>query len=111
MAEQQERGIMANPLENLPVLEKKIAQLIDIVKAEKALNVQLTEQNAALTAQLRMIENSLLKDARNIEELNQEREMTKLVVDELIGSIDRLMQAVSVNAGLSEKVADEAVAE
>jgi len=100
MAEQQERenSVMANPLENLNVLEKKIAQLIDIVKAEKALSAQLAEQNAHLSAQLHLVQNSLMKDAHNIEELHQEREMTKLVVDELIGSIDRLVATMPLSA-------------
>ena len=56
----------------------------------------MIEKNA-LTAQLEVIENSLLKEARSSEELNQEREMTKLVVDELIGSIDRLVQAMPID--------------
>ena len=33
--------VAVNPLENLSLLEKKIAQLIELVKAEKALNAQL----------------------------------------------------------------------
>ncbi len=89
-----EKDGASHPLENLNLLEKKIAQLIELVKTEKALNAKLAEENSALNAQLEMVESSLLKEAKSIEELNQEREMTKLVVDELIGSIDRLVQVM-----------------
>ena len=54
-----------------------------------------------MTAQLQMVENSLLKEARSIEELNQEREMTKLVVDELIGNIDRLVEEIPLGSAQS----------
>lgn len=87
----EKRSLESNAIENLNLLEKKIALLIELLKKEKETTAQLMEEKNALTAQLDMLENSVLKGAKSIEELNQEREMTKLIVDELIGSIDRLV--------------------
>lgn len=93
-----EKEAVVQPFENLHLLEKKIAQLIELVKAEKTLNAQLMQEKNALTARLEMVENSLLREARSSEELNQEREMTKLMVDELIGTIDRLVAGMPVHS-------------
>ena len=81
-----------NPLEHLSLLEKKVALLIDIIKAEKTLNNQLIEEKNALSARLEMMENSLLKETKGLENLNQERILTKMVVDELISCIDQLVE-------------------
>lgn len=81
-----------NPLEKLNVLEKKVASLIELIKAEKASNVLLMEENEVLSGRLEALENSLLKESKSIEELNQERAMTRMMVDELISSIDKLVE-------------------
>ncbi len=81
-----------NPLEHLSLLEKKVALLIDFIRAEKALNSQLVEEKNTLTARLEMMENSLLKETKGLENLNQERILTKMVVDELISCIDQLVE-------------------
>ncbi len=81
-----------NPLEKLNVLEKKVASLIELIKAEKATNALLMEENEALSGRLGALENSLLKESKSIEELNQERAMTRMMVDELISSIDKLVE-------------------
>ncbi len=81
-----------NPLEHLGVLEKKVALLIEIIKAEKNLNNRLIEENNALSGRLEMMENSLLKETKGLENLNQERILTKMVVDELISCIDQLVE-------------------
>lgn len=81
-----------NPLEKLNVLEKKVASLIELIKAEKAANALLMEENEALSGRLGALENSLLKESKSIEELNQERAMTRMMVDELISSIDKLVE-------------------
>lgn len=80
-----------NPLEHLSVLEKKVALLIDIIRAEKTLNNQLLEEKNTLLARLEMMENSLLKETKGVENLTQERILTKMVVDELITCIDQLV--------------------
>lgn len=79
-------------LENLNNLEKKISLLIDMVRHEKSANAQLREENRSLASRLESLENSLLKDTRTMEEFNQERQLTKMAVDELIQSIDRLVE-------------------
>lgn len=79
-------------MEVLNVLEKKIAGLIELIKELKIQNIQLTEQNAQLKHQLETLENSLLSRHQNIEEMGQERALTKLVVDDLIKNIDLLIE-------------------
>lgn len=81
-----------NPLEKLNLLERKIASLVEMLKVEKELAAKLAEEKAQLMARLELVENSLLKGTQNIEELHQERTLTKMVVDELISSIDRLVE-------------------
>lgn len=87
-----------NPLEKLNLLEKKIASLVDLLKAEKELTTKLTEEKNMLAeeknqllARLDIVEGSLLKGTQNIEELHEQQKLTKMVVDELIHSIDRLV--------------------
>ncbi|MBA2306928.1 hypothetical protein H0W26_02245 [Candidatus Dependentiae bacterium] len=82
----------SNPLEHLSLLEKKVVLLIDIIKAEKTLTNQLIEERNMLTARLEMMENSLLKETKGVENLNQERILTKMMVDELISCIDQLVE-------------------
>ncbi|MBA3953972.1 hypothetical protein H0X48_01435 [Candidatus Dependentiae bacterium] len=81
-----------NPLEKLNLLEKKIASLVELLKTERELNSRISEEKAQLAARLEIVETSLLKGTQSIEELNQERVLTKMVVDELICSIDRLVE-------------------
>jgi hypothetical protein len=81
-----------NPLEQLNVLEKKVASLIEIIKAEKAASALLVKENEALSGRLDALENSLLKESKNMEELTQERAMARMMVDELINSIDKLVE-------------------
>lgn len=81
-----------NPLEKLNLLEKKIASLVEMLKAEKEVNARLAEEKTQLASRLDIVETSLLKGSQNIEELNQERVLTKMVVDELINSIDKLVE-------------------
>ncbi len=82
----------AQSLETLNRLEKKIGLLIEMVKNEKETNRQLREENLNLVARLESLENSLMSESKTMEELNQERQLTKMAVDELIQSIDRLVE-------------------
>jgi regulator of replication initiation timing len=87
-----------NALEKLNVLEKKIISLLDSLKAEKELNAMLVEEKNLLMAEkdqllarLDTVEGSLLKGTKNMEELSQMQDLTKMAVDDLIHSIDRLI--------------------
>lgn len=92
-------------MEALRILEEKIASLIAVihdfkaknealkaenclaqaeVKDSKAENALLLEENAKLLAKLNVMENSVLKGNEHMEE-------TKIVVDDLIRSIDALV--------------------
>ena len=81
-----------NSLERLNLLEKKIVSLVDALKTEIDLNLRLTKENKELCARLDSVETSLLKGSQSIEELSQEKALTKEVVDELIRHIDQLVE-------------------
>jgi DNA-binding protein H-NS len=79
-------------MEALSLLEKKISALVDIIQELKKEKSALIEEVANLQAKLEMIENSLLVDSGQVEELRQEKALTKSVVDDLIRSIDLLVE-------------------
>jgi regulator of replication initiation timing len=68
------------------------SQLAEEAKELRTENSNLAEENAQLAAKLSMLEKSLLDDSRRIDELRQEKELTRLVVDDLIKSIDSLVE-------------------
>jgi uncharacterized protein YdeI (YjbR/CyaY-like superfamily) len=86
-------------MDALNVLEQKIATLIESKKIDLALIkdlkvsvAQLQEENKQLKEQLEKLENSLLVRHQNVEELHEERVLTKMVLDDLIKSIDLLVE-------------------
>ena len=100
-------------MESLVALEEKIKALVAIVKnikAENALlqpensflknenaqlkaeNARLVEGNAQLTTQLQTIENSILLESGQVQELKEERSITRLVLDDLLKSIDSIVE-------------------
>ncbi|HZW61887.1 MAG TPA: hypothetical protein VFF04_06715 [Candidatus Babeliales bacterium] len=79
-------------MEALSVLEKKIAALVELVQELREEKSKLVEQNAQLMARIEHAEDSLLTDNERLEKLNQERALTKTVVDDLIRSIDLLVE-------------------
>ncbi len=100
-------------MEAVLILEEKIKTLIamtkelkdhygqlqskyNLLKSEhadlKAENDKLTEGNAQLTFQLNAIEKSILKETGHVQELTEERSMTRLVLDDLIKSIDSIVE-------------------
>ncbi len=76
----------------LKQLEEKLICLAELVKELKTENAKLAEENAQLSAELVMLQNSLQEDVRRIDELKQEKELTRIVVDDLIKSIDSLVE-------------------
>jgi len=77
----------------LDLLEQKIVSLIELVQKLRAENVALAEKNAQLVAHVKGLENSMLASGSRIEEFNQEKVITKKVVDSLIKEIDSLVKS------------------
>lgn len=80
-------------MEILSVLEKKVVSLIDTIKQLKAENDRLVNENSQLSERLLMMEGAVHEDAKRVEELDQEKALTKMVVDDLIKSIDSLIES------------------
>jgi predicted RNase H-like nuclease (RuvC/YqgF family) len=81
-------------MEMLSALEKKVENLITLIRHLKDENINLGKDNQELKDQVRQLEGSLLKEAKQVEhELTQERETTKQAVDDLIKSIDDLIES------------------
>lgn len=86
-------------METLTVLEQKITTLAQLIKASRqdnALlvekNAELVERNTELEKKLAALENSMLGDNNLIKKLDEEQELTKTVIDDLIHSIDSLIE-------------------
>ena len=86
-------------MEALHILEEKIALLIEIKKKDMALIAKLKEENLflqqeciALKEKAEKMEESFLAYNKHETALSLERERAQLAVDELIGSIDALIE-------------------
>lgn len=79
-------------MEILSVLETKVVSLIDTIRQLKAENTRLIEENEQLTSKLAVMQGAVRDDAKRVEELDQEKALTKMVVDDLIKSIDSLVE-------------------
>jgi len=93
-------------MEALGLLEKKIKNLVEFVGKLKGENAKLKTENSRLkdenvkllkeikSFEIRMesTEGSILEQSKNLEELSQEKELTKIVVDDLIKNIDSFVQ-------------------
>ena len=90
-ANKNEQNLQENYNLNLTLLEEKVIRLVDMVKAVKLSNQSLQEENQMLKHQLMKSESSLVAETRDLEELSQEKMMTKMIVDDLIKSIDSLV--------------------
>lgn len=77
---------------NLNVLEEKVVHLIEMIKALKDENQTLKQKNKDLHGQVRALEGSMVLETKNLEELSQEKVVTKMVVDNLLHSIDALIE-------------------
>ena len=58
----------------------------------KAENASLVEINAQFTIQLKAIENSILLETDQVKELKEERSVTRSALDDLIKSIDSIVE-------------------
>jgi hypothetical protein len=79
-------------VETLSILEKKVVSLIDIIKQLKAENARLVEENAQLVSKITFLQGAVHEDAKRVEELDQEKALAKMVVDDLIKNIDSLVE-------------------
>ena len=91
-ANKNEQNFQENSNFNLSLLEEKVIRLVDMVKQLKQANQTLEEENQMLKHQLMRAESSLVSEAKDLEELSQEKMMTKMILDDLIKSIDSLVE-------------------
>ena len=82
----------AQPLERLHVLEKKITLIIDLLHAEREKSLKLAHENNLLIERLEAVESSLLKETKSSDELSAERALSRKMIDELIDTIDQLVE-------------------
>lgn len=92
-------------MEALNILEEKLASLVSIAQQFKKNNAQLQsdnemlksenislmKENSHLIHQLELKEEFSVKESQEIDELYQEKKLAKSVVDNLIKSIDSLV--------------------
>jgi len=93
-------------MEVLTLLEKKIGSLLELVnkfKDEnsklKAENAKLTDESAkllqkveSLTSKIESIKGAAVERGKDLDELSQEKAVTKMVVDDLIKNIDSFVE-------------------
>ena len=77
----------------IDILKQKVFSLIEVARELQTQNARLVEKIAQLTAKLEATEKTLLGGSERIEELDQERELTKNIVNDLIKSIDMLVES------------------
>ena len=75
-------------MEALAILEKKIADLVERVSNLRAENSALIEQNSVLQKKIERLETLSLTQTKEDE---HERELTKVMVDNLIRDIDAVV--------------------
>lgn len=90
-AKSQEKHVIKHSL-NLGLLEEKVVHLIALVKSLKEETAALKQKNKDLLGQLKALEGSLVAETKDLEELSQERVMAKMTVDNLLHSIEALIE-------------------
>lgn len=86
-----EQSLQENYNLNLALLEEKVIRLVDMVKSLKLANQTLEEESQMLKSQLMKTESSLVAETKDLEELSQEKMVARTIVDDLINSIDSLV--------------------
>jgi chromosome segregation ATPase len=76
----------------IAMLEQENGHLSDKNKELKTENDAYVESNAQLKNQLNALENSILLESGHVDELKEERSMTRSVLDDLIKSIDSIVE-------------------
>jgi len=85
-------ALLKNAKEQHLALQSKYDSLKSDLAHIKAENDVLFEGNAQLTFQLNAIEKSMLKETDHVQELTQERSVTRSALDDLIKSIDSIVE-------------------
>ncbi|MGE0010372.1 MAG: hypothetical protein AB7F19_00215 [Candidatus Babeliales bacterium] len=75
----------------LTLLEEKIALLVGLVNDLKKANAALEAENAMLLKEVQALESSVRQETQALDQLHQEKEATKAVVDDLIRNINALV--------------------
>lgn len=78
--------------EQLHLVQQAHEELRSETQELNAANTKLTENNALLTSQLNAMENSILLESSHVNELKDERSVTRSVLDDLIKSIDSIVE-------------------
>ncbi len=79
-------------MEALKVLENKVSSLVKLVETLRADNDKLMKEREGLKTKNKTVEASRSADSKRMGELDKERELTKLAVDDLIKSINSLVE-------------------
>lgn len=101
-----EQNFQVNYGLDLSLLEEKVIRLVDLINRYKQMNLSnqeeiqmlkqanqsLQEDNQMLKHQLMRAESSLVAETKVLEEQSQENMMAKMIVDDLIRSIDSLVE-------------------
>jgi FtsZ-binding cell division protein ZapB len=78
--------------EEIHVLQPENDSLKIEIQELKAENAKLAENNAHFIMQLRAVENSILLETDHVNELKEERSVTRSALDDLIKSIDSIVE-------------------
>ncbi len=79
-------------MKTLSDLKEKIEQLIILVKELKNENTKVDKENKQLAKKLQSIESTSANNENDVKELSSEKARTKMVVDDLIKSIDSFIK-------------------
>jgi peptidoglycan hydrolase CwlO-like protein len=82
-------------MKTLGALQDKIEVLISLVKELKAENMRLEKEYKQLEKKLESMQSAVHSNELDMKELNEEKARTKMIVDDLINSIDVFIGAKS----------------
>lgn len=80
-------------MNKMSLLEEKIEKLVSFIQKIQLEKTALESENKELKKNVAALESVILKESKSVEALNEEKEMTKMVVDNLIKSIDSLVSS------------------
>ncbi len=85
-------GYAKSKREQLLTVQAENSVLKDEANKLNAENIKLAENNAQLVGQLNAMQNSILLESGQVSELKEERLITRSVLDDLIKSIDSIVE-------------------